>query len=127
MHGIELVAQAPLIGHGTGSIEPLYAEISRATGGIVSVTDDPHNQILAVAIPYGALGCLALMALWGTLAFALRGHGNIAWLGQAFLIQQLALAMFFASIWIFDQGWMFIVMAAFFCAANRNLEGRTAN
>lgn len=120
-NGLEFISEAPLFGHGTGSILPLYQRAEDA-GSTVVATDDPHNQFIAVAIPYGALGLAALAGLWIALAAAFFGSGLYSWLGQAFVLQQLVASMFDSVIWIFERGWLFVVLAATLIAA-RNLGG----
>ena len=57
---LSIIDEAPLWGHGTGSIN---AEFARATGKETNATN-PHNQILAVAIQLGLVGVVLLIAMW---------------------------------------------------------------
>jgi O-antigen ligase len=59
---LEFVAQAPLIGHGTGAIEERLRRGGEARPA--AVTSNPHNQILAVAFQLGVLGAALLIAMW---------------------------------------------------------------
>ena len=61
------IAEAPLIGHGTGSIRGLFAgvaadaDVDPLRGEIVS---NPHNQTLSVAVQWGVAGrCGSLCAV----------------------------------------------------------------
>src|SRR6266566_139450 len=62
---IAFVGEAPVIGHGTGSIPELFRRSTVGqTGAAAVVSVNPHNQILAVAIQIGALGAALLLAMW---------------------------------------------------------------
>src|SRR5262249_14565280 len=61
----EIVADAPVFGHGTGSIAEEFRRFAAGeagAGAVVSV--NPHNQIFAVAIQIGCLGAAVLIAMW---------------------------------------------------------------
>src|SRR5947207_16009662 len=59
-------AEAPVIGHGTGSTRGLFE--AAATGPAVlaqgQVIGNPHNQTLNVAVQWGAIGVVILYAMW---------------------------------------------------------------
>ena len=56
-----IIANAPVIGHGTGSIPEQFG------GGVFGqVSVNPHNQIFAVAIQFGLVGAVVLIAMWLT-------------------------------------------------------------
>jgi O-antigen ligase len=61
---LALIAEAPLIGHGTGTIPRLFRR--DVTGATIPalITTNPHNQILAVTIELGLIGALVLVAMW---------------------------------------------------------------
>jgi O-antigen ligase len=73
---IEFIRQSPVIGHGTGSIHPLFEKSAIGqTGAAGEATANPHNQTLAVginlalwALPYSGpcgspiFSCFAAMA-----------------------------------------------------------------
>jgi hypothetical protein len=58
------VAAAPAIGHGTGSIPDQYRRAASGEGVTAIAANNPHNQILAVAIQLGMLGVALLMTMW---------------------------------------------------------------
>ena len=62
---IEFVQQAPVIGHGTGSIRTLFEKAAAGQTGAAGVAAaNPHNQTLAVGIQLGVLGIAVLWAMW---------------------------------------------------------------
>ena len=53
----EFIREAPLIGHGTGSIRRLFEQATlNQTGAAAEITGNPHNQTLSVAIQWGIAG-----------------------------------------------------------------------
>jgi O-antigen ligase len=106
---IKIIRSAPLFGHGLGSTTRVFADAAIGRYGLNSlITDDPHNQVLAVAIPLGLVGCCALIAMWLAhfLIFA-RSHG-VAWLGTLVVLQNISSSMFNSHINNFTQGWTYV-------------------
>jgi O-antigen ligase len=64
---IKFVRSAPLIGHGAGSIQPLF-ELLEATSPSPygKATTDPHNQFLHVVLQIGLVGRAVLIAMWSS-------------------------------------------------------------
>ena len=55
-----IIATAPFIGHGTGSIPEQFRRVTVSGTGAASVaTVNPHNQVFAVAIQLGLVGGVA--------------------------------------------------------------------
>ena len=86
------IAEAPLIGHGTGSIRGLFAgvaadaDVDPLRGQIVS---DPHNQTLSVAVQWGVAGVVVLYALWFAHLLMFRGEGLACWVGLLVVVQNM--------------------------------------
>jgi len=63
---LRFFAEAPIIGHGTGSTRGLFEQA--ATGPKVlaagQVVSNPHNQTLNVAVQWGVVGVVVLYAMW---------------------------------------------------------------
>ena len=60
-----IIASAPIIGHGTGSIAEEFRRITAGNTGVsAEATVNPHNQTFAVAIQLGVVGAIALWAMW---------------------------------------------------------------
>jgi O-antigen ligase len=61
----EFVKQAPLLGHGTGSIRPLYQSLEATRPSPYGeAVADPHNQFLHTTLQVGLLGGAILLAMW---------------------------------------------------------------
>lgn len=61
----EFMKQAPLLGHGTGSIRPLYQSLEATRPSPYGeAVADPHNQFLHIALQVGLIGGAILLALW---------------------------------------------------------------
>lgn len=108
--GLEIALEAPVFGHGTGSMRSLYAQ---AETGITH--DDPHNQFLAMAIPFGVIGLAALFALWVAQLSFFSGGGYFNLLGQAAVVQTIVTSFFNSTYTSFGVGWLFVFVIG--CAA----------
>jgi O-antigen ligase len=103
------VAQAPIVGHGTGSQREQFRRTAAGSEGVAAaVTDNPHNQTLFVAIQFGGLGTVLLYAMWFAHLLLFRGDGLVAWLGTALIVQNIVAGLFNASLVEFTHGWMYI-------------------
>ena len=106
---IAIVSQAPIIGHGTGSQRDQFRRAAGASEGIgASVTDNPHNQTLLVAVQFGALGTMLLYAMWFAHLLLFRGDGLVPWLGTALVVQNIVGGLFNTSLLEFTFGWIYI-------------------
>jgi O-antigen ligase len=108
---LRFLAEAPVIGHGTGSIRGLFAEAAtgardRASGDVVG---NPHNQTLNVAIQWGGLGIVLLYAMWLLHLRLFRGEGLGAWVGLLVVVQNIFTSLFNSHIFDFHEGWMYVL------------------
>jgi len=110
-HALTFLADAPLIGNGTGSTKQLYEQAARspewATG--IRVFPNPHNQTLAVAIQWGVLGIAALYAMWLVHLLMFRGDGLANWIGLLVVVQNIFTSLFNSHIFDFHEGWMYVL------------------
>ena len=108
---LRFFTEAPLIGHGTGSIRGLFEEA--ATGSRVVATGvvvgNPHNQTLNVAIQWGAIGVAVLYAMWLLHLLLFRGEGLQAWIGLLVVVQNIFTSLFNSHIFDFTEGWMYVL------------------
>jgi hypothetical protein len=106
------VADAPLMGHGTGSIRGLFAGVAAdphddpLRGEIVS---NPHNQTLSVAVQWGALGVLVLYALWFAHLLMFRGEGLACWIGLLVVVQNMLSSLLNTHLFDFTPGWIYVL------------------
>lgn len=106
----QLVAEAPLLGYGTGGFPAAYESAIRRshyTGWAATPTIDPHNQYLLVQTQAGVLGSAAF--LWFLLA-AFRSGGPQPWraAGRAMLAGWSAAALATSVFTAFAESHLFM-------------------
>lgn len=95
----EFVKQAPLIGHGTGSIQPLYQSLEATRPSPYgSATADPHNQTLHVLLQVGIGGAVLLWAMWLVHARLFLARDIASIFGQAVVLQNVIGGLFNSHI-----------------------------
>jgi O-antigen ligase len=105
---LAFVAEAPVLGHGTGSILKLFRGAATAETVPAAITRNPHNQVLAVALPLGLVGTLVLLALWIAHLALFREGTLVAWLGLVVVIDNIVSSMFNSHMFDFSQGWLYV-------------------
>lgn len=109
---LRFIADAPLIGHGTGSIRGLFAsvgvdaDIDPLRGEIVS---NPHNQTLSNAVQWGIVGVLVLYALWFAHLLMFRGEGLACWIGMLVVVQNMLSSLLNTHLFDFTSGWIYVL------------------
>jgi hypothetical protein len=107
---LRFFSEAPVIGHGTGSIRGLFEQAAvgkdLATSEVIA---NPHNQTLNVAIQWGALGVVTLYAMWLVHVMLFRGDGLVAWIGLMVVVQNFFTSLFNSHIFDFTPGWMYVL------------------
>jgi O-antigen ligase len=107
---IGFFAEAPLIGHGTGSTRRLFEQAAVGqTGAAAEVTGNPHNQTLNVAIQWGIVGVVALYAMWLLHLVLFRGEGWANWLGSLVVVQNFISSLFNSHLFDFQEGWIYVL------------------
>jgi O-antigen ligase len=106
---VKIVRDAPLLGHGTGSTQAMLAQSSMADPTAPSGATNPHNQVLATAIPLGLFGVALLLAMWSAhfRMFLLPGHA--AWIGISVVAQNFVGSLFNSHLFDFTQGWLYVL------------------
>ncbi len=80
----EFAKAAPIIGHGTGSIRPLYqSREAAAPSPYGAATADPHNQVLHIVLQIGLIGGSVLLAMWAAHAALFLGRDAVSSFGFA--------------------------------------------
>jgi O-antigen ligase len=103
------IAEAPLIGHGTGSMPELFRRAAAGETGAAGVTSvNPHNQIFAVAIQLGVIGMALLLAMWTAHLALFRGAGFVVWLGLVIVTQNVVSSLFNSHLFDFFHGWLYV-------------------
>jgi O-antigen ligase len=108
---LRFFAEAPILGHGTGSTRGLFEHA--ATGPKVlaagQVIGNPHNQTLNVAVQWGALGVVVLYAMWWFHLLLFRGDGLVPWIGLLVVVQNVVTSLFNSHLFDFHEGWMYVL------------------
>ena len=108
---LRFFAEAPVIGHGTGSTRGLFE--AAATGPAVlaqaQVIGNPHNQTLNVAVQWGTVGVVILYAMWLSHFSLFRGEGLAAWIGLMVVLQNMFSSLFNSHLFDFHEGWMYVL------------------
>jgi len=106
---LAIVAAAPLIGHGTGSISGEFRRMTAGeTGAAGVVTANPHNQTFAVAIQLGTVGALVLWAMWIAHLVSFRGSGLAAWFGTVVVVENMISSTAHSHLFDFNNGWLYV-------------------
>jgi O-antigen ligase len=108
---LQFFAEAPIVGHGTGSTRGLFEQAATGskTSASAEVIGNPHNQTLNVAIQWGAVGILVLWAMWLCHLLLFRGEGLVAWLGLLVVVQNIFTSLFNSHLFDFHEGWMYVL------------------
>jgi O-antigen ligase len=107
---LRFISEAPIFGHGTGSIRGLFEEAAiNQSGADAEVIGNPHNQTLNVAIQWGAIGVALLYAMWLMHLLLFRGDGLAAWIGLMIVLQNVFTSLFNSHIFDFHEGWMYVL------------------
>jgi O-antigen ligase len=122
---LRFVANAPVLGHGTGSTQRLFEQAAVGqVGAAADVVRNPHNQTLNVAIQWGVFGVILLYAMWSSHLWLFRGDGLMAWIGLMVVVQNFFTSLFNSHIFDFNEGWMYVLGVGIAGAAM--LKGRPA-
>jgi O-antigen ligase len=108
---LRFIGEAPLVGHGTGSIRGLFEKAAGLRGGATGdVVANPHNQTFGVAIQWGVIGVVLLYAMWlSHLLLFLPGKGFAAWIGLLVVVQNILTSLFNSHIFDFHAGWTYVL------------------
>jgi O-antigen ligase len=108
---LRFFAEAPIIGHGTGSTRGLFEQAATGPSFLVGgqVIGNPHNQTLNVAVQWGIVGIIVLYAMWWFHLMLFRGDGLAAWIGLLVVVQNFATSLFNSHLFDFHEGWMYVL------------------
>jgi O-antigen ligase len=122
---LHFIAEAPVIGHGTGSTRGLFEQAAIGQiGARAMIVANPHNQTLNVAVQWGAIGVAVLYAMWLAHLLLFRGDGLVNWIGLMVVVQNIFTSLFNSHLFDFHEGWMYVlgmgVAGGMVLGANRN-------
>ena len=104
-------AEAPIMGHGTGSTRALFEQVATGATNQASseVIGNPHNQTLNVAVQWGVIGIVILYAMWLLHLLLFRGDGLANWIGLLVVVQSIFTSLFNSHLFDFHEGWMYVL------------------
>jgi hypothetical protein len=105
---VKAIGEAPLFGHGTGSIAAVFARTAAADPTAPPGATNPHNQVLATAIQLGLLGAVLLLAMWAVHVRMFLSPGPTAWIGLSVVAQNVVGSLFNSHLFDFSQGWLYV-------------------
>jgi O-antigen ligase len=108
---LRFFAEAPVVGHGTGSVRGLFAQASTGLTRFADgqAIDNPHNQTLNVAVQWGVVGIIVLYAMWFLHLRLFRGGGLANWIGLLVVVQNIFTSLFNSHLFDFHEGWMYVL------------------
>ena len=106
---LAIIASAPIIGHGTGSITEEFRRIIVGKMGVSALpTVNPHNQTFAVAIQLGLVGAFSLWAMWIAHLLLFSGPGTVTWLGLVAVVENILSSTVHSHLFDFNSGWLYV-------------------
>lgn len=103
-------AEAPLFGHGTGSIKRQFEQAASTESSLdAEIVSNPHNQTLHVAVQWGLLGVVLLYALWIAHLRLFTGNGVAAWIGLVVVVQNITSSLLNSHLADFHEGWIYVL------------------
>ena len=106
---LTIIASAPVIGHGTGSIAKEFRQVTAGASGAAGVvTVNPHNQTFAVAIQLGLLGAVVLWSMWIAHFRLFRGESATAWIGTIIVIENIISSAVHSHLFDSAHGWLYV-------------------
>jgi O-antigen ligase len=112
------VKEAPLLGHGTGSIKPLYQSMEATRPSpLGEARPDPHNQFLHVTPQVGLLGGVILLAMWAAHFRMFLHRDVVSIMGQAVVLQNVVGSLFNSHLATVTQGMLYCLAVGVLGAA----------
>ena len=115
---LRFISEAPVLGHGTGTIPRLFARAAAGQTGLLGVvTTNPHQQTLAIGIQLGLVGIVVLWAMWIAHLLFFRGNTLPEWIGFVIVTQNIVGSYLIlicsisrkagptSSVWAWQEGW----------------------
>lgn len=107
---IKFLAEAPLLGHGTGSIKAQFERDAVGQTGLnAEIVNNPHNQTLAVAVQWGVVGVILLYAMWLSHLLLFTRRMLAAWIGLVVIVQNLVSSLLNSHLFDFHEGWLYVI------------------
>lgn len=113
-----LFKQAPILGHGTGSFETIYAKMDGVTATPGVPLADPHNEYVLIATQWGLLGLLIYLTWFAVMYYEARALTRVErqWV-HALVLTMLVSSMTHVVMYTHATGTLFILGLSCFFAA----------
>jgi O-antigen ligase len=105
---IAILQDAPVLGHGTGSIREMFSRQAGEAMNAPGAASNPHNQTFAVAIQLGTIGALVLFMMWIAHVKLFLAQDMISWIGLIVVAQNIVGSLFNSHLFDFTQGWIYV-------------------
>ncbi|CAA9892278.1 Lipid A core-O-antigen ligase-like enyme [Candidatus Methylobacter favarea] len=114
-YSLKLIAEKPLLGHGTGSFAREYQRIAN---GEHFITEHPHNEFFMIGVQLGLLGLFVYSGFLASQYYCSRKLPNEEkWLAQGVLLSLIITSLFNTPILDHTEGHWFASLIAL-CFAN---------
>lgn len=121
-NSLKLIAEKPLIGHGTGSFGEEY---QRITGSKFEDVLNPHNEFLLIAVQLGLLGIITYIGfLYSQYSSSKKLPTPEKWLAQGLLFSLIVSSLFNSPFFDHDGGHWFATLIAL-CFAPIVIDNKT--
>jgi len=107
-----VLREAPIFGHGTGMIAEAFRRHPELNTGPPAV--NPHNQVFTIGIQLGAVGIVALIAMWTAHWSMFLRPGIAPWVGLMAVTQNIVGSLFNSHLMDFTQTWIYVFAVGVF-------------
>lgn len=109
-YSLKLIAEKPLLGHGTGSFAKEYQRVESRE---LFVTKNPHNEFLMISVQLGLVGLLIYLGfLASQYYYAKKLPDKERWLAQGLLLSLVVTSLFNSPLMDHAEGHWFTTMIA---------------
>ena len=121
---LKLIAEKPLLGHGTGSFAKEYQRITRNEHLIAK---NPHNEFLMISVQLGLLGLLIYLGfLASQYYYAKKLPDKEKWLAQGILLSLIVTSLFNSPLFDNAEGhWFASMIALCFASLQADIKAET--
>ncbi len=120
-YSLKLIAEKPLLGHGTGSFAKEYERIAHSEP---LKTKNPHNEFLMISVQLGLLGLLIYLGfLASQYYYAKKLPNEERWLAQGLLLSLIVTSLFNSPLLDHHEGHWYASMIAL-CFASLQVNSK---
>lgn len=106
---LQFIEEAPIFGHGTGSIGSLFAQSAQGQIGLMAqVTTNPYQETLSIGMQLGILGIAALWVMWISHLYLFRGQSLANWIGLVIVVHTVINSMSDSELFDAHRGWTYV-------------------